>query len=148
MPLNKLLKEHRTIAIDTSVFIYHFEKDNCFFPITQSLFNNIQSHCSEGVTTVVTLAEILIKPIQIENIEAIEDYKIVLNNFPGLTILDIDQKICILAAQLRSKYKIKLPDAFQIGGALIKPATLFITNDKKLKKIDEIKVITLNDLLK
>jgi predicted nucleic acid-binding protein len=147
MPLLKLLKEHQIIALDTAIFIYHFEKDNCYFPATQILFHNIQSLHNKGVTTVVTLAEILIRPMQLENVEAIEDYKIVLNNFPGLTIIDIDQKICILAAQLRTKYSIKLPDAFQIGGALIKEATLFITNDNKLKKVKELKVIVLKDLL-
>lgn len=147
MLLSELLKKHHIIALDTATFIYHFEKDNPFFEATSVLFRNIQSHQIEGITSVVTLAEILVRPMKIKDIEIIEDYKIILNNFPNLTILNIDQNIAILAAELRAKYKIKLLDALQIAGGLIKEATLFITNNKKLKLVQEIKVVTLRDLI-
>jgi predicted nucleic acid-binding protein len=143
----KLIKGKSLVALDTALFIYHFEKENRFFPATSYVFEQIENDRIKAVTTVISLAEILVKPMQIGAVQAIEDYQIVLNNFPHLTILDIDQKMTFVAAEIRSSYGIKLPDALQIAGGLVSGANLFITNDKKLKKVKEIKVITLLDLL-
>lgn len=99
------------------------------------------------MTTTLTLAEIVTKPLESGKIEAVEDYKYLLNNFPNLSIIDINQKIAIIGAGLRAKYKLKLPDALQLAGGITHNASLFITNDKKIKKVKEIKVVTLDELL-
>ncbi|MCX5750065.1 MAG: PIN domain-containing protein [Candidatus Saganbacteria bacterium] len=143
----KLIKENSLVALDTALFIYHFEKENNFFPVTSFVFEQIESGRISAVTTVISLAEILVKPMQLGSVQAIEDYQIILNNFPHLTILNIDQKLTFVAAELRASYGVKLPDALQIAGGLVSGANIFLTNDKKLKKVKEIKVITLSELL-
>jgi predicted nucleic acid-binding protein len=42
--------------------------------------------------------------------------------------------------------KAQTPDAIQIATAIYYPADYFLTNDKRLKSVTEIKIITLEDL--
>lgn len=52
------------------------------------------------------------------------------------------------AGRLRGRYKdIKTIDAIQIASAIEVGADAFLTNDKKLKKVEEIKVVVLKDYL-
>lgn len=55
------------------------------------------------------------------------------------------------AADLRAKYGdsgLKIPDAIQLATAICYDAQLFLTNDKRLKKLQqkEIKIITVEEL--
>ena len=62
-------------------------------------------------------------------------------------MLTIDEKLAEAAALIRARYRFRLPDALQIAAAIEGEATLFITNDKRLKKIDAIEVLVLDDYL-
>jgi len=67
-----------------------------------------------------------------------------------LLIINIDQEIAIKASQLRAKYSfLKGLDALQIATALVSDCDLFITNDVKLSKINDIHItlISRTDIL-
>ena len=42
---------------------------------------------------------------------------------------------------------IRLPDALQVAAALQQEATLFLTNDKRIKRVDVLEVLVLSDFL-
>ncbi len=75
-------------------------------------------------------------------------YEDLLTNSKGLILTDMDKNIAVESAKLRVKYRIKIPDAIQITSGLVNGAKAFITNDSNLKKIKEIKVIVLEDIIK
>ena len=56
-----------------------------------------------------------------------------------LEIIYIDEMIVEIVIGLRKKYKIKLPDAIICASAILNKETL-ITNDIRLKKIDELTI--------
>jgi len=55
-------------------------------------------------------------------------------------------KIAKETTLLRSKYSIKTPDALQLATAYFCSANYFLTNDLKLKPIDNAMIITLEEL--
>ena len=57
-------------------------------------------------------------------------------------------EISEMAASLRAKYSIKTPDAIQIATAVITGSSFYITNDASLKKVDEVRIMLLKDMLK
>lgn len=59
----------------------------------------------------------------------------------------IDEVIAEKAAEFRAKYSIKTPDAIQVATCIEYNATLFITNDVRLKKVDDVSVLLLSDVL-
>jgi predicted nucleic acid-binding protein len=52
-----------------------------------------------------------------------------------------------IASDLRAKYGIKTPDAIQIATTIYGGSRSFITNDDLLKKVKEVKVLLLDDLV-
>jgi predicted nucleic acid-binding protein len=51
------------------------------------------------------------------------------------------------AALIRARYTIRLADALQLAAAIQGGATLFLTNDKRVKKLDALQVLVLSDFL-
>jgi len=63
-------------------------------------------------------------------------------------LLDISSGIAELAGKLRGRYtSLRALDAIQIAVSINVKADAFITNDVKLKQIEESKVIVLKDYL-
>jgi predicted nucleic acid-binding protein len=62
--------------------------------------------------------------------------------------VDVDRTVARAAAQLRAKYNISPPDALQVAASLSFGAKAFLTNDKRLVKLQElIDVIVLDDFV-
>ena len=138
------ITEGQIIGIDTMVFIYHLEDHPDFSFITERLFDEIEKGKYNAVTSFITLIEILVKPKSGGDFKAVGDYRDLLLTFPNLKFSPLDLQISDLASSLRAKYSIKTPDAIQIATALAEGAGAFITNDERLRKIEEIKVILLD----
>lgn len=145
--IKTLLQKHPIIGIDTVAFIYHLEENHKYLPFTNILFEMIENGAIKGITSTITIMEILVKPKKEENDRAIQEYKFILQTFPNLKIKPIDFHTAEKAAELRAKYKIKPPDALQLGAALVENANAFVTNDEKLKQIEEIKTIIMKHAL-
>jgi predicted nucleic acid-binding protein len=56
-------------------------------------------------------------------------------------MLSIDAPVARRAVILRAQYDIHVPDALQIGAALEGGATAFVTNDRRLSRVQEIAVL-------
>ena len=141
--IKKLFEEHKVVGLDTMLFIYSMEAKKAYIPLLSSIFYYIEKGLAKGVTSIITLTEILIKPIKDRNIEAVKDYKFLFNNFPNLKMVNIDPKTAEKGAELRAKYGIRTPDALQVASAIENQATIFLSNDYKLKKIREIETLLL-----
>ncbi len=143
--LLKSLARHKLVGIDTSPFIYHLEKNPRFSGLTTRLFEEVEKGGVKAVTSVLTLMEVLVKPKEKGDRQAVEDYRFVLKTFPNLALKLVDESCAEQASDLRAAYGVKPPDALQVGTALSSHATGFVTNDARLKRIREIDVIVLND---
>jgi predicted nucleic acid-binding protein len=138
----------KIIGLDTMVFIYHFEENQIYSPLTFSIFESLEKGSFNGITSILTLLEILVKPKKENNSILTERYKILLETFPNLQVKEINENIADIASSLRANYNINTPDAIQVATALDAQADRFITNDTSLKKITEIKVLLLSEMLK
>jgi len=145
--LEKFLARHERVGADTMVFIYHLEDHPTYAPLTQPLFEAWEEGKSSGVTSVITLLEILVKPKREGKTEAARDYLELLTTYPNLTIVEVDLGLADLAADLRAKYVIRTPDALQLAAALQAGAGGFISNDGRLKQVAELEVVLLDELL-
>ncbi|MBA7561138.1 type II toxin-antitoxin system VapC family toxin [Candidatus Atribacteria bacterium 1244-E10-H5-B2] len=138
----------KVVGLDTMVFIYHFEENQAYSPLTFSIFESLEKGNFNGITSVLTLLEILVKPKKEGNLLLTERYKLLFETFPNLQVKEINENIADIASSLRANYNINTPDAIQIATSLEAKADIFITNDATLKKISEIKVLLLSEMLK
>jgi len=127
----------KTYYLDTNLFIYHFEDNPSFVAAIDRVFSKLANKSTKGVTSIITLAEILslksLGPI-------VESIKKSLLSTPNLVIVDVNQEIAEEAARIRRKYGFRLPDSLHLATALHEKADYFVTGDKQIKKIKEIKI--------
>ncbi len=129
------------------VFIYHLQDHPRYSPLTQLLLEAWEMGRNAGVISLITLLEVLVKPKREGNMEAARDYLELLTTYPNLMIVEVDLQVAELASDLRARYGVRTPDALQVAAALRAGATGFITNDRRLKRVAELEVVLLDELL-
>lgn len=60
--------------------------------------------------------------------------------------MDINSEIALLAAEIRVRYNLKLPDALQVATAIQSNCDAFLTNDLQFKKVSELSILVISEL--
>ena len=148
MGLADIIKSHRRIMLDTAPIIHFIEEHQIFSNLTNVIFSLIKSNLNiQAFSSVITLTEVLTQPMRKSRSDIVDKYKQFLLHSMNFIIYPIDTIVAEKAAQLRSQYGIKTPDALQIAVGIENSGTLFITNDQQLKKIEGIEILVLGDFL-
>jgi len=146
--LRELLKKYSVIGLDSQIFISHFENNPFFKPLTITLFNLMEQGEIIGVTSILSILEIIVKPKEKEQPHWVNEYKFLLTTFPNLVVGGVDEDVIDLAASLKAKYSFETTVAIQLATAKLYNANCFMTNNQNLMKIQEIKVIITSNILK
>ena len=146
--LLEFLKSHPAVGLDTSIFIYHLEDHPRYAPVTEIIFHSLEEGRNRGITSFLTLMEILVKPKVEDLLEVARDYEYYLTTFPNLTLFSFDLEIAKKASDLRAASKIKTPDAIQLATALHHGATGFLTNDRTFEKVTALEIAVLDKVMK
>nr|WP_225225653.1 PIN domain-containing protein [Komarekiella delphini-convector] len=132
--------------LDTAPVIYLVEQHPQYFALTRVVFELLQQTSLIGIASPVTLAECLVRPYSLGQIELQQDFIELITDNENIEFVPIaDQSIALNAAQIRAKYNIKLPDAFQIAVALSIGCEAFLTNDVTFRRITELPILLLDD---
>ena len=135
------------VALDTAVFIYFIEEDERFLPVVEQVFEVIDSGSLPAVTSTMTLLETLVDPIRAGNHQLAEAYESLLSRSRGLYLIDLDRLVIRLAAKIRALAGLKTSDALQVATALQAECTVFLTNDRQIPSIGEMRTLQLRDYL-
>lgn len=142
------LAKYETICVDTMVFIYLLDTNSEYVDLASSVLGMIESGEAKGVTSTITIAEILTAPAQANDIQAMLDYELYLTNFPNLTFYSPDKSLARLIARTRAESRLKLPGAIQVATAIYAGADVIVSNDKKWQNKFAIpKLLLLKDYL-
>ena len=148
MTLTEELANVNSIFIDTAPVIYYIEAHPQFGPLAKEAVEIFQSGSLNAFSSVVTITEVLPKPIEHGDEKLARRFAEFLKHGKNLTMIEISEMIAERAGKLRGRYPfLKTVDAIQISAAINAGADAFLTNDRKLKQIEEIKVLVLTDYL-
>ena len=140
--------------LDTNVFIAAFESPGARSDHAWWILNAIERGEIEGATSEITLAELLVKPIEQGATALASAYNAMLVSGANFEVMPVQRNILIEAAGLRAqRISIKLPDAVHIASALALNCAVFISGDRRLKIPDGLTLIevgpfTVDDMLK
>jgi len=146
MELGRLLKG-KTVFIDTAPLIFFIEKNPKYSAIVKPVVALIDSGQAKGLTSTITLLEVLVLPLREGNKKLADAYRSILLSSKNLETCEISNAISEKAAALRAKYGFKTPDSIQLATAIIRRMDYFLTNDLALKQVNEIKVVVLEDFI-
>jgi predicted nucleic acid-binding protein len=141
------LRQHERIGVDTPIFIYHIEGTTQLAGLAGVALDELAGGAFTGVTSVLTLMEIAVKPLQMGRPDVAEEYEVLLANYPNLVIAAIDRPTVRRAAELRAEYRLRPADALQVAACLEQGATAFLSNDRELRRIAALQVWMLADFV-
>lgn len=148
MSLSDEIDRINTIFIDTAPVIYYIEAHPQFGPLAREVVNAFRLGKLDALSSVITIAEVLPKPIEAGDEKLARKFVEFLKYGKNFTLIEISASIAEKAGRLRGQYSgLRCIDAIQISVAIDVGADAFLTNDKKLKQIKEIKVLVLEDYL-
>lgn len=136
----------KTVFLDTAPLIYFIEAKQPWFEKLLPIFQQNADGEFEFCTSVLTLEEVLVAPIRQNQTDLAKTYESAILNAPYFNVFDMDKNVARKAAEIRANYKIKTPDAIQLATAILHQADYFLTNDKQLKQVTELNILTLDDL--
>ena len=144
--MKKDLAEHKKVGIDTSVFIHHFEGEE-YSELTTMLLDRVQDgHCT-GVVSTLSMAEVLVKPLEL-GIEGLADlYRLLFHEMPHLETVALDREVASKAAALKAEHGFGLADAVLLASALEAGATAFVTDREGLEAVKGLQVLQLKEYL-
>ena len=146
--MNLLEQIGHSVFIDTAPIIYYIEAHPQYGPIVKDLFHSIQTGKVAAFSSVITLTEVLPKPVEAGDERLARTFLEFLKFGKNVSLLEISEGIAERAGRLRGKYpRLKTIDAVQIAAAIDVEADAFLTNDKNLRRIKEAKVVILEDYL-
>jgi predicted nucleic acid-binding protein len=134
------------VFLDTSPIIYVLENNREYCTKVSSLLTKKIRENATFVTSVVSIAEFGVKPKRTNNLSLLEDLDELIRVLE-IQVKEINRPIADLTSTIRAKYpSIKNFDALQIATAVNSNCSLFLTNDKKLKVVDELRISLIEDL--
>ena len=128
-------------------FIYLFEDVSKYAALCEQILGQVANGFCHGVVTPVTAGELLVKPLQQQRPDIADRYRSAIGAFANIEAIPITVETGWLAGALRAKYGLPMPDMIQVATALQSEKPALITNDRVLKRITEVQVFLLDDLV-
>ena len=133
------------VHLDTNVLIYYLQDEPPYGAIVRPVFELIASGSLTGLTSFISLFEILVKPLRDGRPDLARQYATILLNAQNFTLQPVERTVAEVGADIRARYNVTTPDAIQLGTALLGGAQVFLTNDKGLRQIVQPEVVLLDD---
>jgi predicted nucleic acid-binding protein len=132
------------IYLDANVFIAAYETRGARSDHAWWILDAIEDGEFGAVTSELTLAEILVAPIQDGDDELVGQYQSIIASGDVLEVPAVDRRILIEAAFLRTmRRSLKLPDAVHVATARLRGCRYIVSDDRRLPFAPGIQVVQL-----
>lgn len=134
------------LSLDTAPIIYFVERNLAYVDRVREVFRRVTVGTLSAHSSVITLAEVLTLPKRLGDDALAQRYRRLLLRSRNFTLGPINATIAERAADLRARYGLRTPDALQIATGLVAGCAAFLTNDGRLRRVSELRVLVLDDL--
>lgn len=131
-----------TVTIDSAPVIYVLEGHRTLADRFAELFAAVDRGHVFAVISPITLAEVLAGPLQQGRDALAARYRQALTSGPGWSLHTTDADVAELAARLRARHRLKLPDALQLATAIRSGSSALVTHDRDFRRVREIPILT------
>ena len=133
--------------LDTNSLIYTVERHPLYFPILSPLWDAVAKGTQKVVGSELLIVETLVGPFRTEDVQQTSTYEDVLYG-SDMQLLPITRDILLEAARLRAAIPgLKTPDAIHAATAIVLNCTLFVSNDAGFRRIPNLPLVLLDDVL-
>ena len=119
------------VYLDANVFVAAFEHAGAHSDHAWWIFDAVESGKILAGTSEITLAEVLVKPIEIGATDLVDGYERMMVSSASFEVLPVRRDILVNAAALRARRSsVRLPDAVHIATAQALSCGFFISDDR------------------
>jgi predicted nucleic acid-binding protein len=123
----------RRLYLDANVFVYIVEGFEMYKEALGALLRDMDEGRVVAITSELTLAEVLVKPIQTGRADLVRAYETMISPGRGREIMPVSRDILREAARLRASTSLRLPDAIHVATAKLSNCHSVITNDAGIR---------------
>lgn len=127
------------LLLDSGPVIYYFEDRSKLADRYEPIFRAHAQGDLRLAITPITVAEVLIGPLQIGEEADARRYRAI---FDGWEFIAPTAEIAESAARVRASFRLKLPDAFQAASALAIGAFALVSHDQDFSRVRSLRVIS------
>ena len=121
------------VYFDSNVFITAFETEGARSDHAWWLLDAAETSRIHAATSELTLAELLVKPIEQADHDLAQAYRDMIARTAVLDMRHVDREVLIEAAHIRSRRKaVRLPDAIHLATARHLNCRFFVSGDTRL----------------
>ena len=142
-----ILPESGFVYLDANAIIYSVEKIEPYRTLLQPLWIAAQSEQFVIMSSELTLLETLVKPLKEADTVSETTFRQLLMNSKEVRLAPITVSVLEKAAHLRATTGLKPPDAIHAATALTVGNVVFITNDPIFRRVPELQVIVLKEIV-
>jgi predicted nucleic acid-binding protein len=140
MTLAEHIPDGATVLIDTNPIIYWFEGSPLAEPF-ESVFADVHAGRIDAMVTPITVAEVVSGPLRAGKEALAERYRQAMAASNGFAVRDINADIAMLAARLRLRHTLKLPDAIQLATAVQTGCFALISRNRDFGNVTDVLVL-------
>jgi predicted nucleic acid-binding protein len=142
----RLFERHKRVGIDSNVLIYLLEGSGPLADASATLIDAIAAGEAAGVMSTLALAEIYSGPARTDDVAMVERYADELGGLDNVRFVALSHDLAADAAVVRGSRSLTLADAIHLASARSVGATVFVTNDRRLKPINKLEIAYLDEL--
>jgi predicted nucleic acid-binding protein len=128
------------VLVDTAPIIYTLEA-NPLAARFESVFEAIDAGRIFAIVTPVTLAEVVAGPLRAGRDDLAERYRRAITTTPAWSMHDVDAELAMLAARMRLRHRLRLPDAIQLAAALREGCFGLVTHDRDFGSVTDLAIL-------
>lgn len=132
------LPDEALLLMDSAPIIYLLEGHPKFSARFKPLFEAHAAGRLRFAVTTITIAEVLMGPLQAADEALARRYRAILKSWQPISL---DVEIAESAARLRASLRLKLADAVQVASALAINAAALVTHDRAFAGVHSLRII-------
>ena len=140
------LPDSGPVYLDTNGFIYSVERIEPYRALLEPMWQQARARAFAIVSNEIIVLETLVKPLR-EGDMVVEMLLRSLFDASEVTLVPATRSLWEDAARPRAETGLKTPDALHAATALRAGCALFITNDTDFRRVQELPIVVLDDLL-
>ncbi|MDF3812328.1 MULTISPECIES: type II toxin-antitoxin system VapC family toxin [Rhodopseudomonas] len=120
------------IYLDANFFIYAIEQGSRWTEVMRKILSAIDAKALRAVTSELTIAEVMPKPVALRNPDYISKYEVLFSPPSPIVTLPVSRDILLACCHVQAELGIKPMDAIHVATAKSAGCHYFLTEDHRL----------------